>query len=88
MVEHTLGEGLPGSVRSQFTIEAEGFGDWEVGLDSEHWRSRPLLLAEHLTTSLVEDTVNPTNGVFGTLDFNYQTCQPLQKFGVRRDIPR
>ena len=88
MIKHTLGESLPGSMRPQFTIKAEGLGDREVSLDSKHRRSRPLLFAEHLTTSLVEDTVNPTNCVFRTLDFDCQTCQPSQKSGVRRDVPR
>lgn len=75
MVEHTLGEGLPGSMRPQFSIEPKGFGDREVSFDREHRRSWPLLLAVHLTTSLVEDTINTADGIFRALNFNCQLCQ-------------
>ena len=82
MVEHTLGEGLSGSMRPQFSIKSKGFGDREVCFNREHWRSWPLLLAVHLTTSLVEAAVNTTDGIFRALNFNCQSCQlPLKASG-------
>jgi hypothetical protein len=45
--------------------------DGQVGLDGEHRSSRSLLLGEHLTTTLVEHRVDTTDGIFGTLNFDY-----------------
>lgn len=71
MIEDTLGEGLTGGVLTEISVETEGLGDREVSLDGEHGCSDPLLLAEDLSTTLVQTTVDTTNGVFGTLDFDY-----------------
>lgn len=82
MIKYTLGEGLPGSMRPQFSIKSKGFGDREVSFNREHRRSWPLLLAVHLTTSFVEDTVNTTDGIFRALNFNCPLCQlPFKESG-------
>ena len=70
MVKHTLGEGLTGSMRPQFTIETEWFGDGQVGFHGKHRCSRPLFLTEDLSTAFIQATVNTADGVFGTLDFD------------------
>jgi hypothetical protein len=70
VIKHTLGESLARRLRAQVAIETEGLHDRQVSLDSEHWRSRPLLLAEHLSTPLVEGTVDTTDGGFGALNFD------------------
>jgi hypothetical protein len=70
MIEHTLGEGLAGGVGPELTVEAEGLSDGEVGLDREHGGSGALLFAEDLSTTLVQTTINTTDGVFRALNLN------------------
>jgi hypothetical protein len=70
MVEHALGEGLAGGMRAELSVEAEGLGDREVSLDSEHGGSRALLLGEDLSTTLVQAAVDTTDGILWALDFD------------------
>lgn len=77
MVEHGLGEGLSSGVLAELSVEAEGLGDREVGLDSEHGGSRALLLREDLSTALVQAGVDTTNGVFGALNLNYSKIENM-----------
>lgn len=70
MVEHALGEGLAGGMGTELAVEAEGLSDGEVGLDCKHGGTRALLFAEDLPTTLVQTTVDTTNGIFGALDLN------------------
>jgi len=79
MVEHALGEGLSGGVRAQFSVEAEGLGDREEGLDSEHGCSGALLFGEDLAATLVQARVDTTNGVLRALNLDCGRCQ--QKMG-------
>ena len=75
VVEHALREGLPLSALSQIGSETEGLHDGQVGLHGEHGSTGPLLLREHLSTSLVEYGVNTTNGVLRALNFGYEERQ-------------
>ena len=77
MIEHGLREGLTGSVTSEIGVETERLHDREVSLDSEHGCSRPLLFAEHLSTTLVQARVDTADAVFWTLDFDYTRCVSL-----------
>lgn len=70
MIEHTLGEGLASGMRAQLSVEAEGLGDGQVGLDGEHGSSGALLFREDLSTTLVETRVDTTDGVLGALDLD------------------
>ena len=70
VIEHGLREGLSLSALSQIRGETEGLHDGQVSLYGEHGGTRPLLLREHLSTSLVEYRVDTTNGVLRTLDFD------------------
>jgi len=70
MIEDTLGEGLSGGVRAELSVESEGLSDGEVSLDCEHGCSRALLLGEDLSTTLVQATVDTTDGVFWALDLD------------------
>lgn len=70
VVEHGLGEGLASGMLTELAVEAEGLHDGEVRLHGEHGRSNPLLLAEHLSTTLVEARVDTTDTVFGALNLD------------------
>ena len=70
MIEHRLGEGLALCVTPEIGGEAEGLHDGQVRLDGEHGGSGPLLLAEDLSTTLVEHTVDTTNSVLRALDLD------------------
>jgi hypothetical protein len=70
VVEDHLWEGLTTSSLSQFTSETEGLVDWQVGLDSEQWSTWTLFLGDDLTSLLVEDGVDTTNGVLWALDLD------------------
>jgi hypothetical protein len=70
MIEHALGEGLAGGVRTQFTVEAERLVDREISLHGEHRRSGPLFFAEDLPSALVQDTVDTADGIFGALNLD------------------
>ena len=70
MIEHTLGECLTTSRSTKLTVEAEGLHDGEVSLDCEHRGTRPLLLAEDLSTTLVQHAVNTTDSVLRALNFD------------------
>ena len=48
----------------------EGFVDWQVGLDLEHWGSWGLFFSEDVTSLSVQDGVDATHGLFWTLDFD------------------
>ena len=48
----------------------EGFVDWQVGLDLEHWGSWGLFFSEDVTSLSVQDGVDTTHGLFWTLDFD------------------
>ena len=70
MVEHHLGERLARRRSTELTVEAEGLHDGKVGLDGEHGGSGTLLFAEDLSTALVEDGVDTTDGVLRALDLD------------------
>ena len=70
MVEHRLRERLSRRRSPQLAVEAERLHDGEVRLDREHGRADTLLLAEDLTTTLVEHRVDTADRVLGTLDLD------------------
>ncbi len=70
VVKHQLRERLTRCRGTKLTVEAERLHDGKVRLDREHGRSGPLLLAEYLATTLVEDAVDTTNGVFRALNLD------------------
>jgi hypothetical protein len=70
VVKDSLREGLAGGVRAQFSVKTEGLGDRQVRLDSEQGRASVLFLTENLTAALTQTTVNTTNGIFWTLNFD------------------
>lgn len=72
VIEHTLGEGLAGSLTTELCVEAKGLHYREVSLDSEHGCSGSLLFTHDLSTTLVEHTVDTTNRVLGTLYLDYK----------------
>ena len=48
----------------------EGFVDWQVGLDLEHWCTGSLFLLENVTSLSVQDRVDTTHGLLWTLDLD------------------
>ena len=72
MIEHALREGLPSGVGTQFTVEAERLADRKISLHGEHRRSGPLFFTENLSSALIQDTVDTADGIFRTLNFDYQ----------------
>lgn len=70
MVEDRLREGLSSGVGAQLSVEAEGLGNGEVSLDSEHRGSWALLFTEDLATTLVQATVDTANSVFWALNLD------------------
>ena len=70
MVDHAVRERLATSTLAEIRSETEGLGDRQVSLDCEHGCSRALLLAEDLTTTLVEHRVDTADRVLGTLDLD------------------
>jgi hypothetical protein len=70
MIKDTLGERLSGSMSTQIPIEAEGFVDREVSLHREHRRSGSLFFAEDLSSTFVQDTVDPPDSIFGALNLD------------------
>jgi len=70
MIEDALRECLAGGMVTQLAVETKGLADRQVSLDREHGRSRPLFLAEYLTTAFVQATVNASDRIFGTLDLD------------------
>ena len=93
VVEDRLREGLTRGGGTEFTVEAEGLHNGEVGLDGEDGGTRTLLFADDLSTTLVEDGVDTTNGVLGTLDFDLKKrVQVRTRLGkeakLKCDIPR
>ncbi|KAJ7146291.1 hypothetical protein C8R44DRAFT_11384 [Mycena epipterygia] len=73
MVEYTLREGLSTSRLSQVAVESERLVDGQVRLDREHRSSHPLLLAEHLSATLVQATVDASNSILRTLDLDWRS---------------
>lgn len=72
VVEHTLGEGLTRGGGTKVTVEAEGLGDGQVSLDREHRGTSLLLLAEDLSTTLVEARVDTTDDSLRALDLDQE----------------
>ena len=70
MIEHVLWEGLSGGGRPESTVESERFVHGQVSLDVEHRGTNPLLLGEHLSTTLIQDGVDTTDGILGTLNLD------------------
>jgi len=70
MIEHALREGLALCMTSEVSSETERLHDGEISLDGEHGCTRPLLFREDLPTTTIQDTVDATDGVFGTLDLD------------------
>jgi hypothetical protein len=72
VVHHTLREGLATGRATEVAVEAERLANGEVRLDGEHRGAGALLLAEDLTTTLVQARVDTTNGVLRALDLDYR----------------
>lgn len=70
VVHDGLRECLATSMRTKLAVEAERLHDWEVRLNREHGRADTLLLAEHLSTTLVEHRVDTTDRILWTLDLD------------------
>ena len=70
MVKDALREGLPSSVGPEVGGESEGLVDGQVGFDVEHGGSSNLSLLEDVATTSVEHTVDASDSVLGTLDFD------------------
>ena len=58
------------SVRAEIGSEPERLADRQVSLDREHRCSGALLLGEYLTTALVKDRIDTTDGVLRALDLD------------------
>lgn len=71
MIEDGLREGLTRGGGTELSVKAERFHDRKVGLDGEDGGTGTLLFADDLSTTLVEDGVDTTDGVLGTLDLDY-----------------
>ena len=72
MVEDHLRESLTTSSLSQLTGETERLVDRHVSLDGKQWSTWSLLLRDNLTSLLVQDGVDTTNGVLWTLNLNQE----------------
>ena len=70
MVHNRLRERLARRRSTELTVEAERLHNGEVCLDGEDGGSGALLLREDLSTTLVEDGVDTTDGVLGALDLD------------------
>ena len=70
VVQDRLRECLTTGLRTKLAVEAERLHDGQVRLDREHGRADTLLLAEDLTTTLVEHRVDTADRVLGTLDLD------------------
>ena len=70
VVQDGLRERLSTSRRTEVAVESERLHDGQVRLDREHGRADTLLLAEDLTTTLVEHRVDTADCVLGTLDLD------------------
>lgn len=90
VVEHALGECLATGRGAQFTVEAERLHDGKVSLDGEHRSSDPLLFAEDLATSPVEDGVDTADSLFWALDLDWRQTLHQRRIQFRYicDIPR
>jgi hypothetical protein len=69
VIEHALWESLSTGVGAEIGGEAEGLVDGQEGFDDEHWCSGDLSFFEDMTATTIEDTVDTSDGDFGTLDF-------------------
>lgn len=72
VIEDGLGESLAGGGGTKIAVEAERLHDGEVGLDGEEGSAGALLLAEDVTTTAGEDTVDTTHGLLGNLDLDQE----------------
>lgn len=72
VVKDQLWESLTTSGLSQLTGETERLVNWQVGLDGEQWGTWSLLLRDNLTSLLVQNRVDTTNGVLWTLDLDQE----------------
>merc|ERR1719445_1908372 len=70
MVEYALREGLSSGVGAEIGGEAERLVDGQISLDVEHGGADDLGLFEDVSTTSVEDTVDTSDGVLGTLDLD------------------
>ena len=70
VVEHRLRERLSRRRSPQLAVEAERLHDGQVGLDGEHGGSGTLLFTEDLSTALVKNGVDTTDGVLRALDLD------------------
>ena len=70
VVHNRLRERLARRRSTELTVEAERLHNGEVCLDGEDGGSGALLLREDLSTTLVEDGVDTTDGVLGALDLD------------------
>ena len=70
VIHDGLRERLTRRSSTELAVEAERLHDGQVRLDGEHGRADTLLLAEDLTTTLVEHRVDTADRVLGTLDLD------------------
>jgi hypothetical protein len=68
MVKDALWKGLPAGSRPQMSDETKRFIDWQVSFDSKHWCPGDLRFLVNVTSPLVEDTVDTTDGGLWALD--------------------
>jgi len=68
MVKDALWKGLTAGSRPQMSDETKRFIDWQVSFDSKHWCPGDLRFLVDVTSPLVEDTVDTTDGGLWALD--------------------
>lgn len=72
VVKHTLGEGLPTSLRPKIGREPKGLVDGQMGFHHVHGRRPDALLAKHDPTTLVKAGVDAANRNLRALE---KSCQ-------------
>mmetsp|Transcript_37580 Transcript_37580/g.39026 ORF Transcript_37580/g.39026 Transcript_37580/m.39026 type:complete len:220 (+) Transcript_37580:171-830(+) len=70
MIEHTLREGLSGSLGSKVSSKTERLGDWEISFNIQHGGTRNRLFTENNSSSLVEALVDSSHHILrsGNID--------------------
>ncbi len=74
MIKYALGKGLSAGCFAECTREAHRLLNRHVCPDDEHRRSRPLLLANDMPTTLAQAVIYTADSIFGAL---YIHCQKL-----------
>jgi len=68
VIKYTLRESLSTSIRSEICGETEGLVDRKVSLNNEHGSTRSLSFFENVPSPSVQDTIDTSNGILGTLN--------------------